>query len=177
MSALKTCVFLCGCLRLLFLLKLFSINMKNSFIILSILMFPFAIQAQKITLSPLETLQVKESNVFWKAELDSASDYTVINASSIAVMNASFPKEKNITKQISFKLKNGDGEGRTVNSKVTGVVDWNGQQLYTAELEIGVIVSNQWEYRKVNCVLADLTEKEHKLLIGKNWLGEDIEVR
>ncbi|MBP9153259.1 MAG: hypothetical protein KBF73_13315 [Flavobacteriales bacterium] len=151
--------------------------MKNSFILLAILMIPFAVQAQKITLSPLETLQVKESNVFWKAELDSTSEYTVINASSIAVMNASFPKEKNITKQISFKLKNGDGEGRTVNGKVTGLVNWNGQQLYTAELEIGINLSSKWEYRKVNCVLADLTEKEHKLLIGKNWLGDDIEVK
>ncbi|MCF8461039.1 MAG: hypothetical protein K9G46_09955 [Flavobacteriales bacterium] len=151
--------------------------MKNSFILLFILMIPFAIQAQKITLSPQETLQVKESNVFWKAELDSTSEHTVINASSIAVMNASFPKEKNITKQISFKLKNGEGEGRTVNSKVTGVVNWNGQQLYTAELEIGINLITKWEYRKVNCVLADLTEKEHKLLIGKNWLGDDIEVK
>ena len=151
--------------------------MKNSFILIAFLMISFAIQAQKITLSPLETLHVKESNVFWKAELDSTSEYTVINASSIAVMNASFPKEKNITKQISFKLKNGDGEGRTVNGKVTGVVNWNGQQLYTAELEIGINLSSKWEYRKVNCVLADLTEKEHKLLIGKNWLGNDIEVK
>jgi hypothetical protein len=151
--------------------------MKNNLILLTILFVPFAIQAQKLTLSPLETLQVKESNVFWKAELDSSSEHTVINASSIAVMNASFPKEKNITKQISFKLKNEAGEGRTVNSKVTGVVDWNGQQLYTAELEIGINLSSKWEYRKVNCVLADLTEKEHTLLIGKDWLGEDTEVK
>jgi len=151
--------------------------MKNSFILLAIIIFPFAIKAQKITLSSLETLQVKESNVFWKAKLDSASEHTVINASSIAVMNASFPKEKNITKQISFKLKNEDGEGRTVNSKVTGVVNWNGQQLYTAELEIGINLSSNWEYRKVNCVLADLTENEHKLLIGKDWLGDNIEVK
>jgi len=151
--------------------------MKNSFILLAIIIFPFAIKAQKITLSSLETLQVKESNVFWKAKLDSTSEHTVINASSIAVMNASFPKEKNITKQISFKLKNEDGEGRTVNSKVTGVVNWNGQQLYTAELEIGINLSSNWEYRKVNCVLADLTENEHKLLIGKDWLGDNIEVK
>ncbi|MCF8465204.1 MAG: hypothetical protein K9G41_10205 [Flavobacteriales bacterium] len=151
--------------------------MKNILILLAILCVPFAIKAQKITLSSHETLQVKESNVFWKAELDSTSEYTVINASSIAVMNASFPKEKNITKQISFKLKNENDEGRTVNSKVTGLVDWNGQQLYTTELEIGINLTTKWEYRKVNCVLADLTEKEHKLLVGKNWLGENIEVK
>ncbi len=151
--------------------------MKNSFILLLIIIFPFASQAQKLTLSLHETFQVKESNVFWKAELDTASEHTVINASSIAVMNASFPKEKNITKQISFKLKNIDGEGRTVNSTVTGVVDWNGQLLYTAELEVGINLSAQWEYRKVNCVLANLTENEHKLIIGKDWLGEDIEVK
>jgi len=26
-------------------------------------------------------------------------------------------------------------------------------------------------------VLADLTENEHKLLIGKDWLGDNIEVK
>ena len=151
--------------------------MKNSLILLAFVLIPFLTQAQKIALSPLETVQVKESNVYWKAELDSNSEYTIINASSIAVMNASFPKEKNVTKQISFKLRNGDDQGRTVNGIVTGLVDWNGEQLYSAELEIGINLSTQWEYRKVNCVLADLTEHEHKLIIGKNWLGDDIEVK
>ena len=151
--------------------------MKNSLILLAFVLIPFLTKAQKIALSPLETVQVKESNVYWKAELDSNSEYTIINASSIAVMNASFPKEKNVTKQISFKLRNGDDQGRTVNGIVTGLVDWNGEQLYSAELEIGINLSTQWEYRKVNCVLADLTENEHKLIIGKNWLGDDIEVK
>lgn len=151
--------------------------MKNSLILLAFVLIPLAIQAQKITLSPLETVQVKESNVYWKAELDSSLQYTVINSSSIAVMNASFPKEKNVTKQISFKLRNGDDQGRTVNGKVTGLVEWNGQQLYTAELEIGINLSTRWEYRKVNCVLADLSEQEHKLIIGKDWLGDDIDVK
>ena len=151
--------------------------MKNSLILLAFVLISFLTYAQKIALSPLETVQVKESNVYWKAELDSNSEYTIINALSIAVMNASFPKEKNVTKQISFKLRNGDDQGRTVNGIVTGLVDWNGQQLYTAELEIGINLSTQWEYRKVNCVLADLTENEHKLIIGKNWLGDDIEVK
>jgi len=151
--------------------------MKNIFIFLLFVLVSFTVQAQKTTLSPLETVQVKESNVYWKAKLDSNSEYTIINASSIAVMNASFPKEKNVTKQISFKLRNADDQGRTVNGKVTGLVDWNGQQLYTAELEIGINLSSRWEYRKVSCVLADLTENEHKLIIGKNWLGEDIEVK
>jgi len=151
--------------------------MKNSLILLAFVLMPFLTQAQKIALSPLETVQVKESNVYWKAELDSNSEYTIINASSIAVMNASFPKEKNVTKQISFKLRNGDDLGRTVNGIVTGLVDWNGQQLYTAELEIGINLLTQWEYWKVNCVLADLTENEHKLIIGKNWLGDDIDVK
>lgn len=151
--------------------------MKNNFILLAFVLTSFSVQAQKVTLSPLETVQVKESNVYWKAELDTSSEHTIINALSIAVMNTSFPKEKNVDKQISFKLRNGEGEGRTVNGKVTGVVDWNGQQLYTAELEIGINLASRWEYRKVNCVLADLTENEHKLIIGKNWLGDDIEVK
>lgn len=133
--------------------------------------------SQKMTLSPLETVQVKGSNVFWKAQLDPKSDVTVINGSSIAVMNASFPMEKNISKNISFKLKNGDGQGRTVNATVTGLVEWNDQKYYTAKLNIGVNVLSKWEYREVDCVLADLSRSEYKLIIGKNWLGNDIEVK
>jgi hypothetical protein len=151
--------------------------MKNSLILLAFVLIPILTQGQKITLSPLKTVQVKESNVYWKAKLDSNSEHTIINASSIAVMNASFPKETNVTKQISFKRRNGDGQGRTVNGIVTGVVDWNGQQLYTAELEIGINLSSRWEYRKLDCVLANLTENEHKLIIGKEWLGDDVEVK
>lgn len=151
--------------------------MKNSLILLAFVLIPILTQGQKITLSPLKTAQVKESNVYWKAKLDSNSEHTIINASSIAVMNASFPKETNVTKQISFKRRNGDGQGRTVNGIVTGVVDWNGQQLYTAELEIGINLSSRWEYRKLDCVLANLTENEHKLIIGKEWLGDDVEVK
>ena len=148
-------------------------NVLNAFLMLVI---PTGLFAQ-ITLSPLETVQVKESNVYWKAEINDQVPTTVINASSIAVMNGSFPMEKNITKQISFKLKNGDDQGRTVNAVVTGVAEWNGEKLYTVELEIGVNLSSRWEYRKVNCILADLTESEHRLIVGQNWLGEDIEVK
>ena len=132
---------------------------------------------QKMVLSPMETVHVKESNVYWKASIDSSSELTIINSSSIAVMNASFPKSKNVTKPISFKLKNGDDQGRTVNGTVTGIVEWNGQELYTTELEIGINLSTHWEYRKVDCVLADLSEAEYRLIIGKNWLKDDIEVK
>ncbi|MGB0368625.1 MAG: hypothetical protein ACPGD8_04420 [Flavobacteriales bacterium] len=150
--------------------------MKNILFIVALLAVPFALTAQ-ITLSPLETVQVKESNVYWKAKLDSALKTTVINSSSIAVMNGSFPMEKNVTKNISFKLKNGDNQGRTVNGIITGIAEWNGEQLYTAELEIGINLSSKWEYRKVNCVLADLSKDEYKIIVGKNWLGDDIEVK
>lgn len=150
--------------------------MKNSILLIAFVLAFSVVHAQELTFSPIETVQVKESNVFWAAELDTVSAYTIINASSIAVMNASFPKEKNVTKQISFKLRNEEDKGRTVNGKVTGLANWNGQQLYTVELEIGINLSTRWEYRKVNCVLADLTENEHKLILGKNWVGNDMVV-
>lgn len=134
-------------------------------------------QPGQVILSPLETVNVKESNEFWKAEIDGERKLTVINAHSIAVMNASFPKEKNITKNISFKLSNGDDKGRTVNATVTGIAEHQGKKLYQAELEIGINLSDRWEYRKVNCILADLSEAEHKLIIGKDWLGDDIIVK
>ncbi len=153
------------------------LSMKNTLFTLVLSAVPFLLMAQNLTLSPLETVQVKESNEFWKAQLDPNSDVTVINSASIAVMNGSFPMEKNVTKNISFKLKNGDGKGRTVNGVVSGVVEWKGEKHYTASLEIGINLSSRWEYRKVDCVLADLSGSLHKLIIGKNWLGDDIEVK
>ena len=152
-----------------------DLSMKNALAAVAFLIIPFALTAQ-ITLSPLETVQVKESNVYWKAELNPEIETTVINSSSIAVMNGSFPMEKNVTKNISFKLKNGDNQGRTVNGIIVGVADWNGEQLYVVELEIGVSNSSGWKYRKANCILADLSESEHKIIIGNNWLGEEFKV-
>jgi hypothetical protein len=46
------------------------------------------------TLSTLENVQVKEPNVYWKAELDPKLETTIINSSSLAVMNGSFPMER-----------------------------------------------------------------------------------
>lgn len=132
--------------------------------------------AQK-ELSSVETFHVKESNVFWKADVTDTLNLSVIHAEHIAIMNTSFPKEKNITKQVSFKLKNTDGEGRAVNGRIKGVADFNGQQLYTAELEIGITSEGNWEYRKVECILADLSDQPHRLIVGKNWLGTDFSVK
>lgn len=150
--------------------------MKNGLIFITLLLVCYGAKGQTITLSEYETMQVKESNVFWEAKFDTTLDYTLINARSIAVMNASFPKEKNVTKHISFKLRNAQNEGRTVNGRITGLVQWNDQQLYTVELEIGINLSTQWEYRKVHCALADLSESENQLIIGRNWLGNDVQI-
>jgi hypothetical protein len=46
------------------------------------------------TLSTLENVKVKEPNVYWKAELDPKLETTIINSSSLAVMNGSFPMER-----------------------------------------------------------------------------------
>lgn len=124
-------------------------------------------------IAALETFHVKESNAYWKAHVTDSLEFCVINAGNIAIMNTSFPKEKNITKQVSFRLRNADDEGRTVNGRIAGVTTFGDQQLYTAELELGLNLGDRWEYRKVQCILADLTESPFKLLVGRNWLGSD----
>lgn len=121
-------------------------------------------------------MHVKESNVLWKAAISDTLKLCVINASSVAVMNASFPMEKNVTRQVSFRVTNDAGEGRVVNTVVTGIATWHNKKCYTAQLEIGNNFQTHMIYRKVDCILADLSENEHKLLVGKNWLGDDIEV-
>lgn len=132
------------------------------------------IAQQKI--APQGAFHVKESNVFWEATVTDTLGLCVINAGNIAIMNTSFPKEKNIAKQVSFKLRNANGEGRTVNGRVAGVASFDGEQLYTTELEVGLNLGDRWEYRIVQCVLADLSSADFKLIVGRNWLGEDFTV-
>ena len=123
------------------------------------------------------SFHVKESNVFWNAQVTDTLELTVIDAGNIAIRNTSFPREKNIDKEASFKLTNESGEGRTVNGRITGVVFFKEKQLYTTELEIGFNLGDRWEYRTVQCILADLSTEEHRLIIGRNWLGEDFIVK
>jgi len=144
------------------------------FTTIAMLLLNVCIAQQKIEAQ--SAFHVKESNVFWDAAVTDTLEFCVINAGSIAIMNTSFPKEKNITKQVSFKLRNANGEGRTVNGRVAGVADFGGEQYYTAELEIGLNLGDRWEYRTVQCILADLSASDTKLLIGRNWLGEDFTV-
>ncbi len=137
----------------------------------------FCLAQEKTEVAMEEPVHVKESNVLWTAGVTDTLELCIINANSIAVMNASFPKEKNITRQISFKVKNKDGEGRTVNSTVKGIAKWNGKQCYTVELEIGMNFMDHKVYRKVECILADLEESAYRIYVGKNWLGDDMVIK
>jgi|GEM_PF-1023835 len=150
--------------------------MKHIFALSFLFMFLSASAQDKQQVASTEPMHVKESNVLWKAAISDTLKLCVINASSVAVMNASFPMEKNVTRQVSFRVTNDAGEGRMVNAVVTGIATWNGKKCYTAQLEIGNNFQTHMVYRKVDCILADLTENPHKLLVGKNWLGDDIEV-
>ena len=150
--------------------------MKKLLFVLS-LIGSTAIAQDKTSVAKVEPVHVKESNVLWTAAVSDTMEYCVINANSVAVMNASFPKEKNITRQISFKVKNKDGEGRTINSTVAGVANWNGTKHYVVQLEVGMNFQTHKVYRKVDCILADLEEAPYKLYVGKNWLGDDMEVK
>ena len=124
-----------------------------------------------------QQVHVIESNVRWTAAVSDTTALCAINAHSIAVMNASFPMEKNVSRQISFKVKNKDGEGRTINSVVKGIADWNGKKCYIVELEIGVNFRAHEVYKKTGCLLTDLHDSAYKLYLCTNWLGEDIELQ
>lgn len=147
--------------------------MKNALALLMLL--PFMTLGQTVIPSTA-TFHVKESNVFWNAQVIDTLELTVIDAGNIAIRNTSFPREKNIDKEASFKLTNESGEGRTVNGRIAGVVSFKEKELYTTELEIGYNLGDRWEYRTVQCILADLSSEEHRLIIGRNWLGENFKV-
>jgi hypothetical protein len=151
-------------------------QMKNlTLLLVSIASISFA--QDKTEVAKEEPIHVKESNVLWTGGVTDTLDLCVINANSIAVMNASFPKEKNITRQISFKVANKDGEGRTINSVVKGVADWNGKKCYTVELTLGMNFMTHKVDRKVECILADLENAPYKIYVGKNWLGDDMIIK
>lgn len=143
-----------------------------------ILFFSYSVTAQeKVTVAKVEPVHVTETNVLWTASVVDTLKYCVINANSIAVMNASFPKEKNISREVSFKVQNKNGEGRTVNSTITGVAEWKGVKHYTVQLEVGMNFQTRKVYRKVDCILADLENDKFKFYIGNNWLGDDMQVK
>lgn len=179
MSVLKT-----DCLRTVATVVKFDDNskpatMKNiitSIFVLSIFM-QLALAQDKQQVLPEEPAHITESNVLWTGGVSDTLEYCVVNASNLVIMNQTFPKEKNITRQASFKLVNKDGEGRTVNGRIAGVTMWNGKEHYTAELEVGINFQTHKEYRKVACVLADLQDLPYKLYIGRNWLGDDMEIK
>lgn len=146
-------------------------------VIFLVLIVNFSFAQDKTEVQKEEPVHVKESNVLWTAGVTDTLKYCVINANSIAVMNASFPKEKNISRPVSFKVKNKDGEGRTINATVKGIATWKGKKYYTAELDLGMNFMTHKVYRKVECILADLEDAPYKLYVGTNWLGDDMEIK
>lgn len=136
----------------------------------------FCYSQEKTQVAKEEPVHVKESNVLWTAGVTDTLDLCVINANSIAVMNATFPKEKNITRQISFRVTNKDGEGRVINSTIKGIAKWEGRTCYTVELTLGMNFMTHKVDRKVECILADLADAPYKVYVGKNWLADDMEI-
>lgn len=152
-------------------------NAMKNLTVFFLMVSSFCFAQDKTEVAREEPVHVKESNVLWAAGVTDTLDHCVINSNSIAVMNATFPKEKNIGRQVSFKVKNKEGEGRTINSVVKGIANWNGKQCYTVELELGMNFMTHKVNRKVECILADLEGAPYKLYVGKNWLQDDMMIR
>lgn len=148
---------------LVFLTQSKLLVMKTFSIILGSLFAFIFVNAQT---TQKEYIVVKESGFYWETKIDSTSEYSLINASRIVVFNNTYPISKNIGKEINFTLTNEKGEKRTVNSKVSETVTYNGEDKYIVELTLDY---NRSE-KKVKVILADLTASEQKLIAGKNWI-------
>ncbi len=136
--------------------------MKTFFTGFALLLACLAVQAQT---AKKEYIVVKESGYYWDTKIDSASEYSVINASRIVVFNGTLPISKNIGREINFAVTNEKAEKKTLNSKVAGTATYNGEEKYIVELTFDY---NGTE-KKTKVILADLSSSEFKLIAGKNW--------
>ena len=153
--------------------------------IYSLLIFfiiPYLLIAQdKKEINTVESIRVVESNIYFQAFMDPNSDISIINASRIAVMNASTDMNENMGREIVFKVTNEKGEYKTINSRVAGVTKVkteNGEEeKYLVEFTCGINYKNEvFLKKKIKVALVKRENKEQKLLLGKNWLGEEYKV-
>jgi hypothetical protein len=134
------------------------------------------LETTKATIGKTARIKITEANLEYLARIDTGARITSVHALNIVVQDGETDKTKNIGKSISFDTANEKGESKQIFTKIVDV----GEVRNAQGIEYRYVVDLKLNWNGVNrsglVNLRDRSAMSYKLLIGRNWLGEDFKV-
>lgn len=114
-----------------------------------------------------------DGDLVFTARVDTGATSTSINAINIEIEDAAKKQSDNIGKLISFDIVNNKGEQKRITTKIKGVIKVSNS--ISSEMRYKVDMSIEWQGKQQTLTfnLRDRSELTHKLLIGRDWIGDN----
>jgi hypothetical protein len=129
--------------------------------------------AEKRIIGPTTLVEEVESELDFKARVDTGAASTSVHVEEWAIEDESPTMEENIGKKIRFRIQNHRGESQWLESQIEaiGVVRTSEQQEERYKVELTLCVN---DVRKpVLVTLNDRSHMKYPLLLGRNFLEDD----
>ena len=123
-----------------------------------------------------ELIRVDAASLDFVARLDEEGRTTSIHALDIRVADAAPDRLDNVGRLIRFRLVNARGEERWLTKRVAGVTDGRGDSgaevRYRVPLRLRLVEID----REVLVALHDRSALPYCLVVGRDWIGDDLVV-
>ncbi len=119
-----------------------------------------------------EIVHVEEAGLDFLARVDTGARTTSLHAVELTIEDPAPRAEDNVGRKIHFRVINERGESARISSVIAGVVDV--RQALGTELRYAVPLHLTWRgtRRELQVNLRDRSAIDHKLLVGRDWIGQ-----
>ncbi|MEL6114998.1 RimK/LysX family protein [Photobacterium sp. SP02] len=129
---------------------------------------------KKSIVGQVETINVQDLELEYKARIDTGANTSSINAYDIRILgDKSEDMRENLGNMVEFKTKNEKGETTTHKAKIVKVSKIRNAQGVERRYAVKMDLSWNGEHKQVTVNLRNRSKLEYKLLLGRNWLMGD----
>ncbi len=114
-----------------------------------------------------------DGDLVFTARVDTGATSTSINAINIEIKNSSKNEIDNMGKSISFDIVNNKDERKRITTKIKDVINVNNAIGTESRYQVAMKIEWQGKRQTLDFNLKDRSKLTYKLLIGRDWIGEN----
>jgi hypothetical protein len=116
---------------------------------------------------------IVDGDLAFTARVDTGATSTSINALNIEIQDAAKKESDNIGKLISFDIVNNKNEQKRITTKIKNVIEVSNSMSSEMRYEVNMSIEWQGKQQALTFNLKDRSKLTYKLLIGRDWIGEN----